>query len=94
MPGKFKYPWLYYHGHKETGMEIKAGEFKAKCLELMDWVAAGNEEIIITKRGKPVARLVPVEQKSPQDPFGCMKGTAEILGDIISPIDVEWEANG
>ena len=74
-------------------MEIKAGEFKAKCLELMDWVAEGHEEIIITKRGKPVAKLVPVEQKPAQDPFGCMKGTAEILGDIISPIDVEWEAN-
>lgn len=75
-------------------MEIKAGEFKAKCLELMDWVAEGHEEIIITKRGKPVARLVRVEQKSEQDVFGCMKGTGEILGDIISPIDVEWEANG
>lgn len=75
-------------------MEIKAGEFKAKCLELMDWVAAGNEEIIITKRGKPVAKLVPVDQKPVRDPFGCMKGTAEELGDIISPIEVEWEANG
>lgn len=75
-------------------MEIKAGVFKAKCLELMDRVAEGHEEIIITKRGKPVARLVPVEQKPAPDPFGCMKGTAEILGDIISPIDVEWEANG
>ena len=75
-------------------MEIKAGEFKAKCLELMDWVAAGNEEIIITKRGKPVARLVQVEQKPAKDLFGYMKGTAMILGDIISPIDVEWEANG
>jgi prevent-host-death family protein len=75
-------------------MEIKAGEFKAKCLELMDWVAAGHEEIVITKRGKPVAKLVPVEEKLPQDVFGCMKGTAIQLGDIISPIDVDWEANG
>jgi prevent-host-death family protein len=75
-------------------MEIKAGEFKAKCLELMDWVAAGHEEIIITKRGKPVAKLVPVSDKPRKDLFGYMKGTVEILGDIVSPIDVEWEANG
>lgn len=75
-------------------MEIKAGEFKAKCLELMDRVAAGHEEIIITKRGKPVAKLVPVSDKPRKDLFGYMKGTVEILGDIVSPIDVEWEANG
>ncbi len=75
-------------------MEIKAGEFKAKCLELMDRVAEGHEEIIITKRGKPVAKLVPIESKPVRDAFGWMKGTAVLLGDIISPIDVEWEANG
>ena len=74
-------------------MEIKAGEFKAKCLELMDWVAAGNEEIIITKRGKPVAKLVPIAPGKKREIFGYMKGTIEILGDIVSPIDVEWEAN-
>jgi prevent-host-death family protein len=74
-------------------MEIKAGEFKAKCLELMDWVAEGKEEIIITKRGKPVAKLVPVSAVPKKELFGYMKGTAEILGDIVSPIDVEWEAN-
>lgn len=75
-------------------MEIKAGEFKAKCLELMDWVAEGREEIIITKRGKPIAKLVPLSDAPKRDLFGYMKGTAVELGDIISPIDVEWEANG
>jgi prevent-host-death family protein len=74
-------------------MEIKAGEFKAKCLELMDWVAAGHEEIIITKRGKPVAKLVPISPVEKREVFGYMKGTIEILGDIVSPIDEEWEAN-
>ena len=74
-------------------MEIKAGEFKAKCLELMDLVAQGHEEIIITKRGKPVAKLVPIDNKPIRDSFGWMKGTSVILGDIISPIDVEWDAN-
>ena len=66
-------------------MKIKAGEFKAKCLELMDLVANRGEEIVITKRGKPVARLVPVENAATLSPFGFMRGTAEILGDILAP---------
>ncbi len=67
--------------------EIPAGEFKAKCLKLMDDVAATGEELIITKHGKPVARLVPAkENRLPL--FGSMKGTVKILGDIIEPV---WE---
>jgi len=72
--------------------EIPAGEFKAKCLRLMDVVQKTKASIIITKYGKPVAKLVPVEDE-PSDFFGCMKGTVRIVGDIVSPIDVEWEAN-
>lgn len=75
-------------------MEIKAGEFKAKCLELMDRVAAGGEDVIITKRGKPVAKLVSVAHRFPAELLGCMQGTVEILGDIVAPLDVKWEANG
>ena len=74
-------------------MEIKAAEFKAKCLELMDRVAEGHEEIVITKRGKPIAKLVPVEDKPWAPLFGSMRGTAETLGDVIAPIDVKWEAD-
>ncbi len=70
---------------------IPAGEFKAKCLKLLDEVKDRKTEIIVTKRGVPVAKLVPV---GPQpDIFERMKGTGKILGDIIEPIDVEWEAN-
>ncbi len=82
------------HGHKtmtET-LQIPAGEFKAKCLKLMDQVRESGREIVITKRGKPVAKLVPLEPKERPPLFGCMKGSIEILGDIISPIDVEWDA--
>jgi len=73
---------------------IPAGQFKARCLELMDQVNEKRVEFIITKRGKPVARLapVPVRQKR-RDLFGCMKGTVTILGDIISPLDDKWEAD-
>ena len=73
---------------------IKASEFKAKCLKLMDEVAETGEEIIITKRGRPVSKLTPYKKKrkKPDTLFGIDKGRIEILGDIISPIDVEWEA--
>ena len=70
---------------------IKASEFKAKCLKLMDEVAETGEEIVITKNGRPVARLVPCKSK-PSKWFGADEGVVEILGDIISPLDVEWEA--
>ncbi len=73
-------------------VRIPAGEFKAKCLKLMDQVRESGREIVITKRGKPVAKLVPLEPKERPPLFGCMKGSIEILGDIISPIDVEWDA--
>ena len=70
---------------------ISAAKFKAECLQLMDDVAATHEEIIITKRGKPVARLMPVNE-TPRKLFGCMEGTVTYLGDIVSPIDEEWDA--
>ena len=70
---------------------IKASEFKARCLKLMDEVAESGEEIIITKNGKPISKLAPYREK-PKSLFGIDKGRIEILGDIISPIDVEWEA--
>ena len=71
---------------------IKASEFKAKCLKLMDEVADSGHEIVITKNGRPVSRLVPYREK-PKSLFGIDKGRIEILGDIIEPLDVVWEAN-
>ncbi len=70
----------------EEARQVTAAEFKAKCLRLMDEVASQRTSLVITKRGKPIAKLVPAEEK-PIDPFGCMAETAKILGDIISPID-------
>ena len=69
---------------------IPAGEFKAKCLKLLDEVAEKRQTLVITKRGRPVAELSPIPKDG--DIVGSMRGTGEILGDIISPIDVEWEA--
>lgn len=77
---------------KKTEQHLPAGEFKAKCLQLMDAVQKQHFQIVITKRGKPVAKLVPYET-TPPSLFGFMKGSATIHGDIISPIDVQWDAN-
>ncbi len=73
-------------------MEISAGEFKAKCLKLMDNVASTHEPLTITKHGKPVAMMVPVMPKSETLLFGYMAGSATVRGDIVAPVDVEWEA--
>jgi prevent-host-death family protein len=70
---------------------IKASEFKAKCLALMDEVARTGDTVVITKNGKPVAELVPHRPRK-QDPRGMFKDELFIVGDIISPIDVEWDA--
>jgi len=72
--------------------QIAAGEFKAKCLGLLDEVQRQRHEIVITKRGRPVAKLVPIVD-TPASFIGSMKGTMEIVGDIVSPIGVQWEAD-
>lgn len=70
---------------------ISASEFKAKCLKIMDEVAETGGRVVITKRGKPVVELWQArELRKPI--FGSMRGSVEILGDIESPIDVEWGA--
>jgi prevent-host-death family protein len=71
---------------------IGAGEFKAKCLHLIDEVHASRKDIVITKRGRALARLVPAEEDFPQI-FGRMAGTFEILGDIVAPTGEHWEAD-
>lgn len=70
---------------------MSAAEFKAKCLDVLDQVAARHEAVVVTKRGKPVAQVVPI-LKRPKHLWGAMKGAIEIRGDIVSPLDVEWEA--
>lgn len=71
--------------------QIAAGEFKATCLALLDEVQRERKDILITKRGKPVARLVPVEETTPEI-FGRMKGSGIIVGDIVSPTGEIWDA--
>ena len=72
--------------------EMKASEFKAKCLQLMDDVAATGEPVVVTKHGRPVSRLEPY-RKRPTTLFGSLAGAMILTADIIDPLDVEWEAN-
>jgi prevent-host-death family protein len=71
---------------------VTASAFKAHCGKFIDEVSKGKGPVVITKRGKPVAKLVAVETPARQSLFGFAKGYIKIHGDIIEPIDVEWEA--
>ncbi len=71
---------------------ISASEFKARCLELMDLVAEGRGEIVVTKRGAPVVKLVPVAPVA-RDFIGSLKGTVTYHGDIVAPTGEVWEAD-
>ena len=70
---------------------IKASEFKAKCLALIDEVARTGIAVIITKNGKPVAELVPHRPRK-RSARGILKDELFITGEIMSPIDVVCEA--
>ncbi len=74
---------------------LKASEFKAKCLGVLDDVDRTGEPVTILKRGRPVARLIPVPRSSARCPQETLAGTVEILGDIIHPVvpPSAWEAN-
>jgi prevent-host-death family protein len=63
---------------------IAAGTFKVHCLAIMDEVQSRREAVIITKRGKPVAKLTPVENDK-DEIYGFLKGKVSILGDVVSP---------
>ena len=75
---------------KSARNTIAAAKFKAQCLGLLDQVARSGEILVITKRGKPVARLVPIAQKAPQS----LRGSVEVLGDLVGPAGDPWEAEG
>ncbi len=72
--------------------QIAAGEFKTKCLALLDEVASHRLELVVTKRGKPVAKLVPVDTEKPRL-IGRMAGSIQIIGDIVSSTGETWNAD-
>ena len=70
--------------------QIPAGAFKAQCLTVMKQVQATGEPVVVTKRGVALVKVVPAEAEN-NDIFGFMVGRVKIVGDIESPIPVEWE---
>ena len=72
---------------------VAAADFKATCLELMDRVRETGVEYVVTKHGKPVAKLVPYVAPKPRKIFGCMKGTVLKYDRPFDPIDAEWDIN-
>ena len=72
---------------------MAAGKFKAQCLQVMEQVRSTRTPVVITNRGKPVAKLVPADPPEPWVP-GRLAGKIEILGDIVSPVvpAEDWEA--
>lgn len=84
-------PVWYSHMYMTIPKTISAAEFKARCLGLMENVAREGTSITITKRGKPIARLVPAETE--HEPFlGSLRGLATYTGDLTEPTGEIWEA--
>ena len=75
---------------------IEASEFKAKSLAILDEVATTGEEVMILKRGRPVAQLVPPRVSTSPHPQDDLRGTVEIKEDVLGPVLLAeaWEAEG
>jgi len=69
---------------------IAAGEFKAKCLSILDLVAETKTTIVITKHGRPVAELVPI---TTQTKSTSLRGSVKFHGDIVAPLEESWDVD-
>jgi prevent-host-death family protein len=75
-----------------TARTVSVAEFKAHCDDFLASVVGDQTDLIITEQGKPIAKLVGCGKSSTAPIFGFMAGTAAIMGDVLSPLDVEWNA--
>ena len=66
---------------------MAAGTFKAECLAVLDRVAATGEAVVVTKRGRPVAELVPVKSRASRP----LRGSVATHGDIVGPVLGDWD---
>ena len=73
---------------KAKATVVPAGEFKAKCLALFDEVETRGRSFVVTKRGRPVARIVPVASREPSS----LRGSLLHEEDLLTPVDVAWDA--
>jgi prevent-host-death family protein len=88
------------HGTIATMTTVSVSQFKARCLALLAEVERTGRPLTVTKRGKPLARVLPPTTRKPGAWLGCMAGTARILGDLTEPLwteedqaraDREWD---
>lgn len=79
-----------YTGHMKT---INASDFKAQCLAILDRVQSTGEPVLILKRGRPVAELLPANRSQAEYPQMELEGTVTIIGDIIEPVipEEDWD---
>jgi len=78
------------YGHTIMTMNkrtIPAGRFKAECLALLDRVADTGESVVVTKRGRPVAEVVPLRTRAPR----TLRGSVTARGDLVAPVLGEWD---
>ena len=68
---------------------MAAGTFKVHCLAVMDEVQAKRQAVVITKRGRPVAKLVPADQ-GPDEIYHFLRGKGAVIGDVVSPAIEDW----
>jgi len=69
---------------------MSVAAFKSKCLAVMDEVATKRESVVITKHGKPIARLDPVKAQTPEDIYCFVKGKGKVIGNVVLPALDEW----
>jgi prevent-host-death family protein len=72
---------------------MSASQFKAKCLQTMGQVQARRAEVTITRRGKPLVKVVPIEAEHRKSAAGCLQGVVTVVGDLVAPAALpgEWE---
>lgn len=69
---------------------VAAGKFKAECLAMLDRVSRTGEPIVVTKRGKPVAKVVPIVE---EDAVASLRGSVIVVGDIVEPVLDAWDVD-
>lgn len=75
-----------------TKKRVSASEFKAGCLNFMDRVSRSGEPLLVTKRGRPLVRILPADELAPEDDY-ALQGTISQEKDIVSPVaESSWES--
>ena len=77
--------------YMEELRSVSVSDFKAHCLQYLEEANSLKIECVVTKRGKPIAKLIPIESKQQSFKFGSMSGTGSIKGDVVEPINTDWE---